>query len=931
MPSKSMAGEVKPVPPYPARRPVPDGLDGTMKFSFIPIRCEATGPGCPYEIPRGTREKKSKNEQSATEVTEYIYCCAIVYGPHEPVETYREPGDVWVNTGPNKSVWVVNGDGNCIRWPGNEGAGSVSHPWFASLHLWYGGEQMWNWWDNNKNLRSCRSRQRTADNAFGYWMREQGRTGNGTKAKLGNDVDAVTNWLEVLKSDGDPPEDGLVTRKRWNPPKRSKQEPESGGLSGQAMDTQEDGAHDPSLVKRKRSGPPDGGRNPKRSKEDLESGGPSVEAIDTQDDGASDPHTAKQKPYIPVYDPALFSGGTDSVPQSASTQHGLPLDCCVAGRDGKEWPRGSPEITWLNGLRTVLPYVKSPKTPFNFDAYAVMNMARSRFVPMEEGDNDAPVTVIKVRDNERGTFSGLTSSGSSDKEQARVLGAIDRALSIGKCAVISGWTPSGPRVEFDEAGLEALHFNLDANVEWQCARKRDAERSDRISPLSNADGPDNMDEDTSDGSEGGLLDFSGSSDEEEDDDAPIPGSRDIHRSAPLRSFIRLAKKPDECGNILDAPDIDGEVPWFIRALADDTAAWRASGNVGFSKQASKSLAAAFANKVAPGMQAKPPKGGQAQNATGRNAKDKSAATASIRSRPNGTETGGKTKDKNTRERPTKPKVKGASANAAAADVAALRSARARSALSKSVLKTKMGATADDLGPQAVNMDTHKLRNRKLVTAGGFYTSTHFDANGYATWVTIRTGAKLWVIRKFRKDRLERGKVRDIIKLYESMATGDEAIVGYEWSDGYALFLHEGITLVIPPGVIHEVYTPVNTIAIGGRFLTYNSIHLTQWCRFVDRSLHSSLTNAEHITIGRSVCRMVIALRKLRRTIQYRTFLALADMVISPQSYQSRYYRDESYTAHAWEDLEEWKEARRIVQAVLDAQAIISPEEEVHIA
>ncbi|TFY74176.1 hypothetical protein EWM64_g9836 [Hericium alpestre] len=117
MPSKSMMGQVKLTPPYLAQHPIPDGLEGTMKFSFIPIRSEATGPGCPYEIPLITCEKKAKKEQPATDVAKYLYCCAIVYGPLEPIEMYREPGDIWVNTGPNKSVWVVNGDGNCVQWP----------------------------------------------------------------------------------------------------------------------------------------------------------------------------------------------------------------------------------------------------------------------------------------------------------------------------------------------------------------------------------------------------------------------------------------------------------------------------------------------------------------------------------------------------------------------------------------------------------------------------------------------------------------------------------------------------------------------------------------------------------------------------------------------------------------------------------------------
>ena len=66
---------------------------------------------------------------------------------------------------------------------------------------------------------------------------------------------------------------------------------------------------------------------------------------------------------------------------------------------------------------------------------------------------------------------------------------------------------------------------------------------------------------------------------------------------------------------------------------------------------------------------------------------------------------------------------------------------------------------------------------------------------------------------------------------------------------------------MPPGIIHEVYTPVNTIAIGGHFMSYHTMHLTQWTRFIDHQIRSSLTNSEHVTVSRSVSRMVISLWK----------------------------------------------------------------------
>jgi len=68
---------------------------------------------------------------------------------------------------------------------------------------------------------------------------------------------------------------------------------------------------------------------------------------------------------------------------------------------------------------------------------------------------------------------------------------------------------------------------------------------------------------------------------------------------------------------------------------------------------------------------------------------------------------------------------------------------------------------------------------------------------------------------------------------------------------------------MPPGTWHEVYTPVKTIASGGHFLTYETMHLTQWARFMDHGFAASATNADHPAIDRTVYCMVLALRRIQ--------------------------------------------------------------------
>jgi hypothetical protein len=69
---------------------------------------------------------------------------------------------------------------------------------------------------------------------------------------------------------------------------------------------------------------------------------------------------------------------------------------------------------------------------------------------------------------------------------------------------------------------------------------------------------------------------------------------------------------------------------------------------------------------------------------------------------------------------------------------------------------------------------------------------------------------------------------------------------------------------MPPGVWHEVYTPVKTLASGGHFLTYDTLHLTRLSRNFDHKMGRYATNAEHPGIIRTLCRMVLALQQKKQ-------------------------------------------------------------------
>ena len=79
-------------------------------------------------------------------------------------------------------------------------------------------------------------------------------------------------------------------------------------------------------------------------------------------------------------------------------------------------------------------------------------------------------------------------------------------------------------------------------------------------------------------------------------------------------------------------------------------------------------------------------------------------------------------------------------------------------------------------------------------------------------------------------------------------------------------ISDGLCRFQPPGVFHKVYTPVKSIATGGHFLTYGSLHLTEIARSYDKGLYGdygvrkgSVTNNEHLGVPRQLSRMMLGL------------------------------------------------------------------------
>ena len=64
---------------------------------------------------------------------------------------------------------------------------------------------------------------------------------------------------------------------------------------------------------------------------------------------------------------------------------------------------------------------------------------------------------------------------------------------------------------------------------------------------------------------------------------------------------------------------------------------------------------------------------------------------------------------------------------------------------------------------------------------------------------------------------------------------------------------------MPPGTWHEVYTPVKMVAVGGHFLTMETLAHTEVAHTVDRKCGGVTSNASHNGMERTLCQMALSL------------------------------------------------------------------------
>ncbi|KAF9456891.1 hypothetical protein BDZ94DRAFT_1314719 [Collybia nuda] len=160
-------------------------------------------------------------------------------------------------------------------------------------------------------------------------------------------------------------------------------------------------------------------------------------------------------------------------------------------------------------------------------------------------------------------------------------------------------------------------------------------------------------------------------------------------------------------------------------------------------------------------------------------------------------------------------------------------------------------------------------NRDLIHSAGTHTMEHHAAEGLCTFVYMKTGAKMWGI--VIPDGFSEAQTEEKLK-----ELNDQFICPRWWEDSpqswalpweemggkvYTIIACPGSPVIMPPGMWHLVYTPVRTVACGGHFYNYDTLHLTEVLRHYDKTRANQVTNTTHISTYRTLCQMM--LRRMR--------------------------------------------------------------------
>ncbi|KAJ3751961.1 hypothetical protein EV360DRAFT_89212 [Lentinula raphanica] len=178
------------------------------------------------------------------------------------------------------------------------------------------------------------------------------------------------------------------------------------------------------------------------------------------------------------------------------------------------------------------------------------------------------------------------------------------------------------------------------------------------------------------------------------------------------------------------------------------------------------------------------------------------------------------------------------------------------------------------GSSLAQLDVLRGMSWALLSHAGSHSSRHVDCSGCSTVFTISSGCKIWGV-------VQPNDEQDPVKAASHIFTLSPEYPTSLRSKNAKLFLvtlNAGDTVIQPPLTIHTVYTPLPTIATGGHFHTFGTLHLTEASRRVEMSV--DISNNEEDLTHHMLVRMILSLPQHKhRQLHQRPLAALAAMVL----------------------------------------------------
>jgi Cupin superfamily protein len=142
---------------------------------------------------------------------------------------------------------------------------------------------------------------------------------------------------------------------------------------------------------------------------------------------------------------------------------------------------------------------------------------------------------------------------------------------------------------------------------------------------------------------------------------------------------------------------------------------------------------------------------------------------------------------------------------------------------------------------------NKVEKWRLLAQGGSGSLAHCDHCGFWTWVKVDEGKRLWLLCQLSEED------------WAEFAERGLSFTGGQWS---YVWLEPGDVLIMPPGTVHAVFTPENTLCVGGN--AWSQKRMGDTMRSIAfETTHPVVTNSEEVVqlpdlLEKTYQRMIVA-------------------------------------------------------------------------